>query len=184
MDNGTKNLGGRPKQGITKKVSLTLTPDEWSTIENSGGTVAAFIKNLMSLAPEVAAPNPPQHIDSIPISELNSYSRRDAEELWNNIIKYDIKDEYPKDVFLQAREDLFRVLFPNNSPIVVIKTFPQYQCPFTGKKFGKMDKLISAVIPKLLKTAKSDLDRPEKMKNVIERKEALSKSRYFDQMFD
>lgn len=38
---------GRPAKGITKKVSLTLTEEEWSEIEASGLTVAAFLKGLM-----------------------------------------------------------------------------------------------------------------------------------------
>jgi hypothetical protein len=50
MPRGGKRPGaGRKPEGITKKVSLTLTEDEWKRIELSGEpTVAAFIKSLMS----------------------------------------------------------------------------------------------------------------------------------------
>lgn len=49
MPSGGKRIGaGRKSQGITKKVSLTLTADEWNQIESSGLTVAAFLQQLMN----------------------------------------------------------------------------------------------------------------------------------------
>lgn len=48
MSQGTKHPGGRPRQGLTRKVSITLTETEWSRINNSGKTVAAFLKDLMN----------------------------------------------------------------------------------------------------------------------------------------
>ena len=49
MPSGGKRIGaGRKAQGITKKVSLTLTENEWKAIEYSGLTVAAFLQNLMN----------------------------------------------------------------------------------------------------------------------------------------
>ena len=48
MARGGKRPGaGRKPQGITKKVSITLTAEEWRVIEESGTTVAAFIKSLI-----------------------------------------------------------------------------------------------------------------------------------------
>lgn len=44
---------GRPSLGVTKKVSLTLTVEEWLQIETSGKTVAVFLKEKMKEAPVV-----------------------------------------------------------------------------------------------------------------------------------
>lgn len=42
---GKREGAGRKKQGITKKVSINLTEDEWNYIERSGAkTVGEFIK--------------------------------------------------------------------------------------------------------------------------------------------
>jgi hypothetical protein len=55
MPRGGKRPGaGRKPQGITRKVSLTLTKEEWKMIEESGApTVAAFIKNLINEVTEI-----------------------------------------------------------------------------------------------------------------------------------
>lgn len=48
MARGGKREGaGRKAAGITKKVSMTLTAEEWAAIEESGLTVAAFLRKLM-----------------------------------------------------------------------------------------------------------------------------------------
>ena len=48
MPRGGKREGaGRKARGITRKVSLTLTQEEWSRIEESGETMAAFLRQFM-----------------------------------------------------------------------------------------------------------------------------------------
>ncbi|QQZ64546.1 hypothetical protein JI735_34495 (plasmid) [Paenibacillus sonchi] len=46
---------GRPAQGITKKVSLTLSEEEWNEIEQSGMTKGAFVKDRMRKAKKAAS---------------------------------------------------------------------------------------------------------------------------------
>lgn len=48
MGRGGKRAGaGRKPEGITRKVSLTLTAEEWDRIDTYKGTVAAFLRHLM-----------------------------------------------------------------------------------------------------------------------------------------
>lgn len=50
---GRRPGAGRPRQGITRKVSLTLTEKEWQAIEQSGQpTVAAYLKHMMNKVTE------------------------------------------------------------------------------------------------------------------------------------
>lgn len=53
---GRRPGAGRKREGITKKVSLTLTAEEWKQIEDSGEkTVAALIKKMLKERKDVVA---------------------------------------------------------------------------------------------------------------------------------
>jgi len=43
-----KRKRGRPAIGITKKVSVTLTKEEWDLIRESGLTVSAFLRKRIA----------------------------------------------------------------------------------------------------------------------------------------
>lgn len=48
MSEGKRKVG-RPAQGVTKKVSLTLTAEQWAEIEGSEQpTVAAYIRSMQA----------------------------------------------------------------------------------------------------------------------------------------
>ncbi|MGW8958806.1 hypothetical protein [Paenibacillus sp. NPDC055715] len=64
-----KRKVGRPAQGITKKVSITLTESEWSDIPGNT-TVAAYIKHMQEQVKLLQAEN----------ERLSSMERRDALE--------------------------------------------------------------------------------------------------------
>lgn len=144
---------GRPSQGITKKVSLTLTKEEWSEIENSGKTVAAFLKDKMENQPDVSL-RPELKTQRIPIS----YPRPLAEECWDNYLER-TDERLPSDIIDAAKESMFQVLYPNQAENVIVEVKEQYICPFTGKRFGSMDKLVSTAIPTLIQWATAKINR-------------------------
>ena len=138
---------GRPSQGITKKVSLTLTKEEWTEIEDSGKTVAAFLKDKMKKQPDVSL-RPEWETQRNPIS----YPRPLAEEHWGTYLDRSDENLTP-DIIDAAKESMFQILYPNQAENIVVETREQYICPFTGKRFGSMDKLVSAAIPTLIQWA-------------------------------
>ena len=146
---------GRPALGITKKVSLTLTAEEWAEIEVSGQTVAGFLKSLMGI----------KHVAQ---GTQTAYPRRYVEERWD--IYLDNAKELPDDdVLSAAKASLFNILFPRDSETAVVRTHTQFECPFTGKRYGSMDKLVRAAIPHLIDSAKRDKERKAEMAALRER---------------
>ncbi|MCM3079589.1 hypothetical protein [Brevibacillus invocatus] len=173
MGRGGKRVGaGRKPQGITRKVSLTLTEDEWAKIENSGGTVATFLRELMlhsqgeedmaAFSKEEAERNRKDALEKsnevarlkyeLDNSNLNQnaerLTRRDVEELWQ--IHMGKGDQYTPASLEEAYDALIRNLFPSGGDLTEIKTIPQYICPFSGKRFGSPSSLIRAAIPRLI----------------------------------
>ena len=65
----SKRKVGRPAQGITKKVSITLTESEWAEIPGNT-TVAAYIKHMQEQVRLLQSEN----------ERLSSMERRDALE--------------------------------------------------------------------------------------------------------
>ena len=144
---------GRPSQGITKKVSLTLTTEEWTEIEDSGKTVAAFLKDKMKKQPDVTL-RPESETQRIPIS----YPRPLAEECWDTYLER-TDEQLPSDIIDAAKESMFQILYPNQAENVIVEVKEQYICPFTGKRFGSMDKLVSTAIPTLIQWATAKINR-------------------------
>lgn len=177
MGRGGKREGaGRKPQGITRKVSLTLTEDEWTKIENSGGTVATFLRELMqqpkqsdedmaAFWKEEAERNRKDALEKakevarlkceLEKSNLNQIAerltRRDVEELWK--LHLDKGGQNTPASLEEAYDALIRNLFPSGGDITEIKTIPQYICPFSGKRFGSPSSLIRAAIPRLIASA-------------------------------
>ncbi|QQZ64547.1 hypothetical protein JI735_34500 (plasmid) [Paenibacillus sonchi] len=48
---------------------------------------------------------------------------------------------------------MYKVLYPNQAENAVLETRDQYICPFTGKRFSSMDKLVGSAIPTLIQWA-------------------------------
>lgn len=152
---------GRPSLGITKKVSLTMTEDQWTEIEASGLTVAAFLKECMKSIPK--AETEPTAVATVDGEQPVSYQRRYAEERWDIYLR-NIEEQPQVGIIEAAKESMFRIMYPDGLENAVVRTIEQYECPFTGKRFGSMDKLVRAAIPHLINRAtnnnkhKSELD--------------------------
>ncbi|SEP33602.1 hypothetical protein [Paenibacillus sp. OK076] len=154
---------GRPAQGITKKVSLTLSEEEWDEIEQSGMTYGAFVKDRMNKARKAAAletsPAPQPPITQFERERRSvDYPRQYAEERWD--IHQRLSDEeVPPDVIEAAKKSMYKVLYPNQAENAVLETRDQYICPFTGKRFSTMDKLVGSAIPTLIQWATAQIRR-------------------------
>lgn len=182
MNEGTKNLGGRPRQGITKKVSLTLTEEEWVELE-AFQTVAAFIKDKLAPAPE-PIPEPISEPSSRPhdnFLEQHALSKSNVEERFNIAIRFGLEKDHPytSEMIADVKQSIYRSLFPNDAEFVNVETKTQYVCPFTHKRFGSIDKLVENAVPLLLSWKLADEQRKEQMKYVREREAA---PKYFDQV--
>lgn len=155
---GRREGAGRKPQGVTKKVSLTLTKKEWAEIEASGLTVAAFLKNQMKKdrASDQAA-------DPI------NYPRRYADERWGIYLR-DAED-MPEDVIESAKAAMQNIMFPADAENAVVRTHLQYECPFTGKRYGSMDRLIRSAIPHLIQRSIAEKQRQIAHQAVRKRKE-------------
>ena len=44
---GSRPGAGRPRQGVTKKVSLTLSEDVWKWLEEQEGSMSAVLRSLV-----------------------------------------------------------------------------------------------------------------------------------------
>jgi hypothetical protein len=153
MPRGGKREGaGRKRQGITRKVSLTLTSEEWKQIESSGKTVAAFMRQLMR---KMATTVPTQSHQAV-----TGYERRHAEERWQ-IYLNNTDQQHAEEALTIAKDALFRLLFPKGAEVAQVETKTQYICPFSGKRFGSMDSLIRAAIPRLITNAEIELRRKQ-----------------------
>lgn len=158
MPKGGKREGaGRKAQGETRKVSLTLTTEEWTQIKKSGLTVAAFLKRLIHGQAE--AP---------PVTEPNDYPRHYVEERWETHLR--MADDLPStDVLEAAKDALMRNLYPRGTEYAVVRTHEQYECPFTGKRFGSMNTLVKAAIPHLLKSVEYNQQHKKELARIRER---------------
>lgn len=198
---------GRPSLGITKKVSLTLTEEEWAEIEASGQTVAAFLKEYIQ-KPSVAeaAPHRDEQKQEIEVaflqerirewedryahlaeeigalqvelkreqnkSNLNSnMTRAGMEERWEIHLR-NLDEVPPADIIEAAKASMYSNLFPKNAVNAVVRTHQQYECPFTGKRFGSMDKLVRAAIPRLIERKISEKERKAELTTIREREKA------------
>lgn len=161
MPRGGKREGaGRKAQGVTRKVSLTLDPEEWAQIEASGLTVAAFLKQHMGGQPSEA--------DRQPVG----YLRRHVEERWH-IYLNNSETEHAPEAVESAKAAMFRIMFPAGADAAHVRTKEQYECPFTGKRFGSMDALVKAAIPHLISAHEHDIQR---RREKAERETAISES--------
>ncbi|MEF2247970.1 hypothetical protein [Paenibacillus sp. IITD108] len=173
---------GRPSVGITKKVSLTLTKEEWARIEDSKLTVAAFLKELLSTSPiESESENKITSTETFS-AETYQFTKSSVDSRVDMTVKFNLPKDHPytTEMIDNVRTTIDRSLF-NNSNVVSVETKPQYICPFTGKRFGSIDKLVEAAVLKLLEweLARSIRIREKQMEHVRERQAA---PKYLDQI--
>ncbi len=148
MPRGGKREGaGRKAIGITRKVSLTLSEEEWAELEASGKTLSAFFRDVIRQPPTVSEPEP--------VKESVAYERRHVEERWDIYLRNTEQQPSPE-VIEKAKDATFCLLFPDGENVAKVETKTQYVCPFTGKRFGSMDALVRAAIPYLIKSAEAD----------------------------
>lgn len=192
MRGGKREGAGRKAQGITRKVSLTLTTEEWAQIDDFDGTVAAFLRQQMQQQKQKADGMVPafwkqdaekylrevlQLTDEITVlnqelersnqkQNVDRLTRRDVERLWQ--VHLEKGEQHTPEALEEAYNSLIRQLFPSDGNLTEIKTQPQYICPFTNKRFGSPDSLVRAAIPKLIESAEHYLK---------ERKEAEERNR-------
>jgi hypothetical protein len=168
MARGGKRPGaGRKREGITRKVSLTLTADEWRQIEESGApTVAAFIKDLMKEVTETKQQK--EVTESKSETETTKYTKKLVDELWSITLdnwKYNRKEPLPdQDVLQSAKDSLFiglGVIDGEDTPIKV-KTKTQYICPFTNKRYSSFEKMIRSAIDHLIKSELKKVTKTKK----------------------
>lgn len=150
MPRGGKREGaGRKPVGITKKVSLTLTSEEWERLKSSGfNTVSAFVKNALNQVTSIKEKKKTS-FDSNYLNHI-TFTRQELDE-WLSI--YGGKDVLP-DVAKQVRDKIMQTFFPDGSDRPHVRTFPYLVCPFTGKRFASVLSLMKNAIPFLIRQFK------------------------------
>jgi hypothetical protein len=146
---GIREGAGRKAQGITKKVSLTLSTETWQEITQYEN-VACFIKSLMenkNSMNEVTKTN--KHDTPITKNEIDN--------LWNSYLQDN------KDIPIEIQDKAYKSLI---NGLKKLETGNRYRCPFTGKWFVDTQKLIKVAIPRLID---SYSDKAEKQKEKVER---------------
>ncbi|QJC53043.1 hypothetical protein HGI30_16660 [Paenibacillus albicereus] len=155
--------GGRKPQGVTRKVSLTLTEAEWATLEASAGTVAAYIKQQLAAVPAAPVPEPahsrshsvlpadnpaaeraprvPVALDRRRVSEAIQMAASAAKRAGAPV---------PDEDVAAAEQQLLELLYPKSAEHAQLAVLHQYVCPATGKRFGSADKLLRALAPQAL----------------------------------
>lgn len=104
-----------------------------------------------------------------PANEAPLYTEKLVDELWNMRIRDGFKD-VPHEILQEARRAFDRVLTHTT-------TLVQYVCPFTGKRFGRMDKVIRGGIDFVIQSKVSE------HKNRQERLDREKRVRYLDQIW-
>lgn len=208
MGRGGSRVGaGRKAQGITRKVSLTLTGDEWARIDAAGGTVAAFLRELMQgqrgfLDPDMQSFWKERLSESeqrcsdllrqLEVMEqkfekgnsnqgIERLTPRQVDELWEICTRNETGQHTPE-ALVEAKESLFGVLFPSGGDQTEIATQPQYICPFTNKRFSSPNKLIRAAIPRLIESKERYLKDRKAAKERQQAKEEAA--RHWQQLID
>ncbi|RED76128.1 hypothetical protein [Cohnella phaseoli] len=160
-----KHPGGRPRQGITKKVSLTLTEEEWSKLEGFSN-VAAFIKEQLNPVPIFPSDPSVNNLGNLNSIDWYDMSKAAVEYRFNTTVKYGLEKDHPytAEMIADVKNSIFRSLFPKDAEVVTIETKTQYICPFTNKRFGSIDKLVENAVPLLLRWKLAKVQRQDQIK--------------------
>lgn len=157
MPRGGKREGaGRKAQGITRKVSLTLTEEQWNRIDKSGEpTVAAYIQSLMNKETLIIeAADIHSELGDFNHKEYRGLNRKEAEEYWTIFANFE--ESAAPDIMEGAKAVFLRVLFPKGAESAKVEVKPNFICPFTGKRFGSMKALIKAAVPHLIQAVSKE----------------------------
>ncbi len=106
-----------------------------------------------------------------PAQGIPLYTDKLVDDLWNMRIEGDFKD-VPEEILQEARRAFDRIL--SHTTTVV-----QYVCPFTGKRFGRMEKVIRAGIDFVIQSKVSAHKSREE--RII--RERAGRERYLDQIW-
>ena len=182
MQGGKRENAGRKSTGITRKVSLTFSEEEWAEFENSGMIMADYIRHLKKVT----------QVKDREIDELKKgTSFKEGQDTSLNKVTEIKKDEYP----LRIMEERIDRYFKDHPDLIDLKeavrtkmvndyyrdgvfyaeTKPQYIGLYDGKRYGSPDKLIVQAIPFLV----NSLQARAKYKEASERREQARKDRLF-----
>lgn len=159
---GRREGAGRKAQGITRKVSLTLTEEQWNQIEASREpTVAAYIQGLMNKVTSIRNETDSIYeIGNLKHNEHQVVNRKDVEEYWSIFASFE--ESAAPEVLEKARESFLRVLYPKGEDTAQIEVKPNFVCPFTGKRFGSVKAMIKAAVPHLVQSENRRLENRNK----------------------
>lgn len=159
---GVRLGAGRKAQGITRKVSLTLTEEQWNQIKLSGEpTVAAYIQGLMNKVTSIKSGDKPVYeTGNFNHGEHHVVNRKEAEEFWSIFASFE--DSATPEVLEKAKEVFLRVLYPKGGDMAQIQVKPNFVCPFTGKRFGSVKAIIKAAVPHLVQSESRRLENRNK----------------------
>jgi hypothetical protein len=170
---GKRMRAGRKPQGITKKVSLTLTAQIWEEINQFDGTFADYIRSLRGTKVELShfiqtSDNSTVNQCSLetPQTLHNELTHKRVQELWEIYLQDFLVEQTPGDnvteqAITNAHISLFGGLFKDDCPKV--ETSLRYRSPFTGKWFSQVDNMLKKEVPTLLSWAQSKIDRQKEI---------------------
>lgn len=181
---------GRKPQGVTRKVSLTLTEEEWEILDTYPGTIAAYIKEFIQQKPVV---NKTEKSDDFiypaenpELSKTPKVSVRMDREFISHLIQIEVtelkrngEELPPEEDIKRAEEKMLNLLCPREFNYAQIAVLNQYICPHTNKRFGSVEKMVRAMVPKALTWPANERYRKELAALAKERAQA---PKYWDQI--
>lgn len=188
---GARDGAGRKGEGlICKSVSLALPKAIWTEMNQANRTPSFFVRDLYKendhLKKELERLNEmvtrlekekmikPNEENRLNVK--NKFSKADFDHAFNLHIRY-LEKKPVEQVVHDAKSSLQKYLFSGGREFVdVEETRLQFRCPFTGKWFGSVDKLVLSAIPSVLQMVENE------EKNRQDNLERLSKKQqhFFD----
>lgn len=181
---------GRKPQGVTRKVSLTLTEEEWETLDTYPGTIAAYIKESIQQKPMASDEKKSETFiypaENPALFKVPKVSVQMDREFISHIIKIEVAELKRNDEELPSEEDIKRteemmlnLLVPKGSNYAQLAVLNQYICPHTNKRFGSAEKMVRAMLPSALKWPANERYRKKVLAISKERAQA---PKYWDQI--
>ncbi|EHQ92111.1 hypothetical protein [Desulfosporosinus youngiae] len=147
------------------RIPLTVKKGEKEVIqafaEKKGLSVNAFVNAAIQEKMNPAPVKAQKKKDPSPKAVERSgivYTMQDLMRDWDHYIYVHSLDP-SQGVIADVKDDLIRNLFPKGAELAEIGIKTQYICPFTGKKFGSIENLIYAAIPKLISWREAEAER-------------------------
>ncbi len=138
------------------------------------------IQEKMNPAPVKVPAKKEQPPKPIILKEVN-YTVQDLMQDWDHYIYVHSLDPSLKAIE-GAKDDLISSLFPKGVESAKVDTKIQYICPFTGKKFGTVQNLVNAAIPRLISWREAQIEREGLQEK--QRQDAERMARHRQQLID